>query len=100
MDTAPSPPPCCGYVRDGEERKREKRKKGGKKEKGREKRPLAILARGEIDCTVGGASRGTSTISTREGCRESLEFIISPLIGYNLPCNDHACSLPKLYFFK
>lgn len=96
MDTAPSPP-CGGYIRDGEE---EKEKREEKKRKKEGKRPLAILARGEIDCTVGGASRGTSTISTHEGCCESLEFIISPLIGYNLPCNDHACSLPKLYFFK
>lgn len=76
-------------------REREKRR-----EEERKKRPLAILARGEIDCAVGGASRGTSTISAREGCCASLEFIISALIGYNLPCNDHACPLPKLYFFK
>ena len=30
-----------------------------KRERKKKKRPLAILARGEIDCTVGGASRRT-----------------------------------------
>ena len=85
-------------------REKEKREEGeGEKKRERERKKKGLSRfwhAGKLIAPWVVRPVGRGTISTHEGCCESLEFIISPLIGYNLPCNDHACSLPKLYFFK